>query len=77
MTLLLLCKNRKCGFRHASELQMDQKSFRIAAIENNSEKCPKCEKYSLYNKQDYFFGFVRTNAQQSGIELGTIFSEAG
>jgi hypothetical protein len=63
MTLLILCKNRKCGFRHASALQMDQKSFRVAVIENNSEKCPKCDKYSLYNKRDYFFGFARINDQ--------------
>ena len=34
---------------------MDQKSFRVAKMENNSERCPKCGKYSLYNKEDYFF----------------------
>ena len=59
MALLILCKNHKCRYRHASELQIDRKSFRAATIENKSEKCPKCEKYLLYNKGDYFFGFVR------------------
>jgi hypothetical protein len=34
---------------------MDKKAFRIAVIQNNSEKCPKCGKYALYNKEDYFF----------------------
>ena len=68
MSLLLVCKNRKCGFRHAAELQMDQKSFRTATIENNSEKCPKCGKYFLYNKQDYFFGFVRTTSQKPELD---------
>jgi hypothetical protein len=34
---------------------MDKKAFRIAVIENNAEKCPKCEKTTLYNKEDYFF----------------------
>jgi hypothetical protein len=55
MPMYVVCKNRKCGNRHPSELQMDQKEFRIAVIENNSEKCPKCGKYALYNKEDYFF----------------------
>ena len=64
MTLLIICKNRKCGFRHAAELQMDQKAFRTAVIENNSEGCPKCGKYSLYNKQDYFFGFAKATLQK-------------
>ncbi len=34
---------------------MDKKSFRIAVIQANSEKCPKCGKYSLYDKEDYFY----------------------
>ena len=56
MALMIVCKNKSCGFRHASELQMDKKAFRIATIENNSEKCPKCGKHFLYQKEDYFFG---------------------
>ena len=55
MPLFVICKNRKCGFRHTSELQMDTKALRVAEIENNSEKCPKCGKYNLYSKDDYFF----------------------
>jgi len=34
---------------------MDKIAFRIAEIENNSERCPKCGKYFLYQKDDYFF----------------------
>ena len=34
---------------------MDKKSFRVAVIQNNPEKCPKCGKYSLYGKEDYFY----------------------
>jgi len=34
---------------------MDKKAFRVASIQNNSEKCPKCGKYALYDKADYFF----------------------
>ena len=34
---------------------MDKKSFRIAEIQSNSEKCPKCGKYALYDKEDYFY----------------------
>ena len=34
---------------------MDKKAFRIAVIQNNDEKCPKCGKHALYNKEDYFF----------------------
>jgi hypothetical protein len=34
---------------------MDKKAFRVAVIENNPEKCPKCEKTNLYAKEDYFF----------------------
>jgi hypothetical protein len=55
LPLAVICKNRKCRFRHPSELQMDKKNFRIAVIENVSEKCPSCGKHSLYNKDDYFF----------------------
>jgi hypothetical protein len=55
MPLAIICKNRKCGFRHPSELQMDKKAFRITVIQANSEKCPKCGKYALYDKQDYFY----------------------
>ena len=53
--MLIICKNGKCRYRHISELQIDQKSYRVAKIDNNSEKCPKCNKYSLYAKEDYFF----------------------
>jgi len=35
---------------------MDKKAFRIAKIQNNSEKCPRCGKHYLYQKEDYFFG---------------------
>jgi hypothetical protein len=55
MPLNIVCKNRKCGFRHPSELQMDKKAFRVASIQNNSEMCPKCGKHDLYDKEDYFF----------------------
>ncbi len=53
--MFILCKNRKCGFRHPSELQMDKKAFRVAVIQNNDEECPKCGKHALYDKEDYFF----------------------
>ena len=52
---MVICKNRKCGSRYESELQMDKKDFRVAVIDHNSEKCPKCGKHSLYEKEDYFF----------------------
>ena len=55
MQLFVVCKNRKCKYRHVSALQMDKKSFRVAVIQNNPEKCPKCGKYSLYGKEDYFY----------------------
>jgi hypothetical protein len=56
MALMVVCKNTSCGFRHLSELQMDKKAFRIAPIKNSIEKCPKCGKHFLYQKDDYFFG---------------------
>jgi hypothetical protein len=56
LILTVIFKNRKCGFRHPSDLQMDKKAFRVAVIEHAPEKCPKCEKTNLYDKEDYFFG---------------------
>lgn len=55
MALMVLCKNRRCGSAHSSELQMEQKSFRVAVLDNVSERCPKCGKYSLYGKEEYFY----------------------
>jgi len=34
---------------------MDKKAFRVAVIEHAQEKCPKCEKTNLYDKEEFFF----------------------
>jgi hypothetical protein len=50
---MIICKNRKCGFlaRAPRYYKLTKKAFRIAGIQHRSEKCPKCEKYDLYDKR--------------------------
>lgn len=55
LPLMVICKNRKCGFRHEPELQMDKKDFRIATIERNSEKCPRAVNALCTRKRITFF----------------------
>ena len=50
---MVRCKS--CEREHASEIRMDEESFRGAELQDNTEQCPYCKDMSTHDKIDYFF----------------------
>jgi len=54
MTLVVRCQG--CGSVFPSAIQIDQLDYgKTAILENRTETCPKCNKTSNYNTDDYWY----------------------
>jgi hypothetical protein len=49
-----MVKYTQCGFKHASEIKVNEKSFQTTMLAKNLERCPNYVHKPEYGREDYY-----------------------
>jgi hypothetical protein len=54
LLMVLMVKCTQCGFKHPSEIKVNEKSFQTTGLAKNLERCPNCVHKPEYGREDYY-----------------------